>query len=50
MSNSMQRTFGRWAWWASLAVLAVVLGGCNQRDETNPFIGPNGASLSQPFG
>jgi type IV pilus biogenesis protein CpaD/CtpE len=42
---------GRWFSWALLAAaLVLVLSGCAQRDETNPFIGPNGASTSQPFG
>lgn len=48
---AISRILGRWFAWALLATaLVVVLGGCTQRDETNPFIGPNGASTTQPFG
>ena len=48
---AIPRIIGRWLAWALLAAtLVVALGGCTQRDESNPFIGPNGASLTQPFG
>jgi hypothetical protein len=34
----------------ALAAAALALGGCDQRQEDNPFIGPNGDALDLPFG
>ena len=44
-------TIGRWLKLALLAgVVAVALGGCKQREPSNPFLTPYGDSLTQPFG
>lgn len=47
MSLMITRRLG---WLLLIGAAVVVLAGCTQRDETNPFIGPNGAATSQPFG
>ena len=42
---------GRWLGWALLAgVMTVALGGCKQREPSNPFVTPYGHSFFQPFG
>lgn len=42
---------GRWFGWALLAgVMAMAVGGCKQREPSNPFVTPYGDSLTQPFG
>lgn len=40
----------RLAWLLLIGLAVGLLSGCAQRDETNPFIGPSGAALDQPFG
>jgi hypothetical protein len=40
----------RLVWLLLIGMILVALSGCTQRDETNPFIGPYGASSQQPFG
>ncbi len=40
----------RLVWLLLLCAVVVVTSGCAQRDEANPFIGPKGDALSQPFG
>jgi hypothetical protein len=37
-------------WLLLFGVLLVLLAGCRQRGETNPFIGPTGDERLQPFG
>lgn len=40
----------RLAWLLLIGVAVALLSGCTQRDETNPFIGPNGDAGALPFG
>lgn len=40
----------RLAWLLLIGAVVVLLGGCTQRDDTNPFIGPTGGERDQPFG
>ena len=48
---AITRTLVRWLACALFAgALLVVLGGCTQREESNPFTAPYGDSLTQPFG
>ena len=35
---------------ALIGVVLVVLAGCTQRQEDNPFLGPTGGERDQPFG
>jgi len=48
---AIPRMIGRWLGWALLGgALWLALSGCTQREESNPFLGPNGSAYSQPFG
>ena len=40
----------RLAWLVLIAAILVVLSGCTQRQENNPFLGPTGGERFQPFG
>jgi hypothetical protein len=47
IAGSITRRLG---WLLVIGVVLMVLTGCKQRDETNPFIGPTGGERYQPFG
>ena len=49
-SPLVHRRFRAAAIMAVLALGAVGLGGCDQREPQNPFIGPSGAAGEMPFG
>ena len=40
----------RLGWLLLIAAILVVLAGCTQRQEDNPFLGPTGGERDQPFG
>jgi hypothetical protein len=40
----------RLVWLLLVGLGLAMLCGCTQRDETNPFIGPNGDAQALPFG
>ena len=40
----------RLGWLLLIGVVLVVLAGCKQREEDNPFLGPTGGERFQPFG
>lgn len=40
----------RLGWLLLIGAVLVLLAGCKQRQENNPFIGPTGGERFQPFG
>ena len=40
----------RLGWLVLIGAVLVVLSGCTQRQENNPFLGPTGGERFQPFG
>lgn len=40
----------RLGWLLLTGAVLVVLAGCKQREENNPFLGPTGGERFQPFG
>jgi len=40
----------RLGWLLFVGALVLVLSGCTQRQENNPFLGPTGGGRFQPFG